>query len=167
MYLAFGSIIGNTFVREAAANTVGLEPPDELDELDECVVVVDLLLPQPTTSAHIAIAAMAVSRTRGVLRNFGFLLRAAPGSEQPTSILAMMTRGAALRERRLQCGLSQTELAARAGVSRQLVAAVEAGRNTPAVDAALRLARALATTVEELFCAPAPRVVAALGGRLR
>jgi len=144
-----------------------LEPPDELDELDERVVVVDLLLPQPTTSAHIAIAAMAVSRTRGVLRNFGFLLRAAPGSEQPTSILAMMTRGAALRERRLQCGLSQTELAARAGVSRQLVAAVEAGRNTPAVDAALRLACALTTTVEELFSAPAPRVVAALGGRLR
>ena len=57
--------------------------------------------------------------------------------------------------------------AARADVSRQLVAAVEAGRNTPAVDAALRLARALATNVEELFSAPAPRVVAALGGRLR
>ena len=78
----------------------------------------------------------------------------------------MSTRGAALRERRLECGLSQTELAARAGVSRQLVAAVEAGRNTPAVDAALRLARALATSVEELFVAPAPRVVPALGGRL-
>jgi DNA-binding XRE family transcriptional regulator len=74
--------------------------------------------------------------------------------------------GAALRERRGQCGLTQTELAARAGVSRQLVAAVEAGRNTPAVDAALRLAHALATTVEELFSPPAPRVVAALGGRL-
>jgi hypothetical protein len=44
---------------------------------------------------------------------------------------------------------------------------VEAGRNTPAVDAALRLARALATTVEELFSAPTPHVVAALGGRLR
>ncbi|MGN6168182.1 MAG: helix-turn-helix domain-containing protein [Solirubrobacteraceae bacterium] len=76
------------------------------------------------------------------------------------------TRGAALRERRLQCGLTQTELAARAGVSRQLVAAVEAGRNTPAVDAALRLARALATTVEELFSPPTPHVVPALGGSL-
>jgi transcriptional regulator with XRE-family HTH domain len=76
------------------------------------------------------------------------------------------TRGTALRERRLQCGLTQTELSARAGVSRQLIAAVEAGRNTPAVDAALRLAQALASTVEELFSAPTPRAVTALGGRL-
>ena len=62
-----------------------------------------------------------------------------------------MTTESRLRERRLECGLTQTELAARAGVSRQLVAAVETGHNTPAVDAALRLARALATTVEALF----------------
>lgn len=78
-----------------------------------------------------------------------------------------MTNGSSLRERRLECGLTQTELAARAGVSRQLVAAVEAGHNTPAVDAALGLARALATTVEELFAHPPLGVVAALGDRLR
>ena len=72
----------------------------------------------------------------------------------------------ALRARRLECGLTQGELATRAGVSRQLVAAVEAGRNTPAVDAALGLARALATTVEELFADAQPEVVAALGDRL-
>lgn len=72
-----------------------------------------------------------------------------------------------LRERRVECGLTQTELAARAGVSRQLVAAVEAGRNAPAVDAALGLARALATTVEGLFAPTPPEVVAALGGPLR
>jgi DNA-binding XRE family transcriptional regulator len=72
-----------------------------------------------------------------------------------------------LRRRRLECGLTQTELAARAGVSRQLVAAVEAGHNTPAVDAALGLARALATTVEELFADTQPAARAALGGRLR
>ena len=71
-----------------------------------------------------------------------------------------------LRQRRLECGLTQGELAARAGVSRQLVAAVESGRNAPAVDAALGLARALATTVEELFDDARPEVVAALGGRL-
>ena len=75
--------------------------------------------------------------------------------------------GAFLRERRLECGLTQTELAARAGVSRQLVAAVEADRNTPAVDAAIGLARALATSVEELFASRPRQVVAALGGRLR
>jgi len=67
----------------------------------------------------------------------------------------------------LECGLTQTELAARAGVSRQLVAAVEAGHNTPAVDAALGLARALATSVEELFADTPAGVVAALGGRMR
>jgi DNA-binding XRE family transcriptional regulator len=76
-------------------------------------------------------------------------------------------RESSLRERRLECGLTQTELAARAGVSRQLVAAVEAGHNTPAVDAALGLARALATSVEDLFAHAPPDVVAALGGRLR
>jgi DNA-binding XRE family transcriptional regulator len=78
-----------------------------------------------------------------------------------------MARGGPLRERRLQCGLTQGELAARAGVSRQLVAAVEAGRNVPAVDAALGLAHALGSRVEELFAEPAPEVVPALGGRLR
>src|SRR5581483_11037219 len=88
-------------------------------------------------------------------------------SEHPTRILAMTSQRAALRERRLECGLTQTELAARAGVSRQLVAAVEAGRNVPAIDAALRLAQTLGTTVENLFSPPAPDVVSALGGRLR
>ena len=71
-----------------------------------------------------------------------------------------------LRERRIECGLTQAELAARAGVSRQLVAAVEAGHNTPAVDAALGLARALTTSVEELFADTPPDVVPALGGHL-
>jgi DNA-binding XRE family transcriptional regulator len=71
-----------------------------------------------------------------------------------------------LRERRLQCGLTQAELAARAGVSRQLVAAVEAGQNVPAVDAALGLARALAVSVEELFSGGSPGVVPALGDEL-
>jgi DNA-binding XRE family transcriptional regulator len=72
-----------------------------------------------------------------------------------------------LRDRRLECGLTQVELAARAGVSRQLVAAVEAGRNVPAVDAALGIAHALATTVEELFGRPPSAVVTALGDSLR
>jgi DNA-binding XRE family transcriptional regulator len=56
----------------------------------------------------------------------------------------------------------------RAGVSRQLIAAVEAGHNAPAVDAALRLAHALGATVEELFASvDAPSVRPALGGGLR
>ncbi len=88
-----------------------------------------------------------------------------PESWQPTVIMASTTTSS-LRERRLQSGLTQAELAARAGVSRQLVAAVEAGHNAPAVDAALGLARALGLTVEELFSSAHPTVSAALGGRL-
>jgi DNA-binding XRE family transcriptional regulator len=78
-----------------------------------------------------------------------------------------MTGQSRLRERRQECGLTQTALARRAGVSRQLVAAVEAGHNAPAVDAALRLAHALATTVENLFADEPSAVVSALGGPLR
>jgi DNA-binding XRE family transcriptional regulator len=73
----------------------------------------------------------------------------------------------AVRDRRLECALTQRQLAERAGVSRQLVAAVEAGRNTPAVDAALALAGALGATVEELFEPATPDVVPAIGERLR
>lgn len=71
-----------------------------------------------------------------------------------------------VRERRLACGMTQAELAAKAGVSRQLVAAVEAARHAPAVDAALGIARALGTTVEELFSPHRMAVTSALGGQL-
>ena len=56
-----------------------------------------------------------------------------------------------LRGHRIQAGLSQRELAERAGISRQAFAAVESGKATPATSVALRLARALNTTVENLF----------------
>lgn len=46
---------------------------------------------------------------------------------------------------------SQQDLADRAGVTRQLVNAVESGRNTPSVSAAIQLARALGSSVEDLF----------------
>jgi DNA-binding XRE family transcriptional regulator len=52
---------------------------------------------------------------------------------------------------RRMTGMSQTELASRAGVSRSLVAAIESGRNTPSVSAGIALARALGVTAEELF----------------
>jgi putative transcriptional regulator len=47
--------------------------------------------------------------------------------------------------------LSQAELAERVGVSRQTIVAIERGNYNPSVALALRLARALETTVEELF----------------
>ena len=79
-----------------------------------------------------------------------------------------MAAPSGLRSRRQASGLTQAQLAQRAGVSRQLVAAVEAGRNVPAVDAALALAAALGCTVEDLFGALGPErsVRAALTGEL-
>jgi molybdate-binding protein/transcriptional regulator with XRE-family HTH domain len=56
-----------------------------------------------------------------------------------------------LREKRQQVGWSQQEVAHRSGLSRALVSAVENGRGVPSAAAALALARAFGTRVEELF----------------
>lgn len=63
-----------------------------------------------------------------------------------------------LRQYRESAGLSQEELATRAGVSRQLVGAAESGRNVPRVDAAVALAGVLGIAVEEVFPASAQPV---------
>ncbi len=52
-------------------------------------------------------------------------------------------------------GLSQRALAEAAGITRQAVGAIEAGRMQPSVGIALALARVLGVSVEELFRAPA------------
>ncbi len=64
----------------------------------------------------------------------------------------------AVRRLRGEARLTQAELAERAGVSRQLVGAVEAGRHLPRVDAAVALAGALGVAVESLFGSDAPPV---------
>jgi len=56
-----------------------------------------------------------------------------------------------LRRARGRSGLTQGELAARAGISRQALSALEAGRAQPSTVMALNLARALGCRVEELF----------------
>ncbi len=56
-----------------------------------------------------------------------------------------------VREQRDARGLSQATLASAVGLSRQSIHAIESGRAVPAVDVALRLARALECPVEELF----------------
>ena len=61
-------------------------------------------------------------------------------------ILSSRVRGAR-RER----GWSQQDLAAKSGVSRAEISAVETSRQTPSTATALRLAAALGRTVEELF----------------
>lgn len=58
---------------------------------------------------------------------------------------------ASLRERRERRGWSQSRMGQLAGITRQSYAAIESGRSTPSVEVALRLARGLGCTVDELF----------------
>jgi len=68
----------------------------------------------------------------------------------PRAATASGTENPVRRRRRAQ-RLTQAELAAAVGVSRQTVIAVEQGDYAPSVHLALRIARALGATVEELF----------------
>lgn len=72
------------------------------------------------------------------------------------------SRASRLRLARLAHDLSQDHLAEKAGVTRQTVAGIEAGRWQPSLKVALRIASALGTSVEELFGSrsPGPSVMA-------
>lgn len=61
-----------------------------------------------------------------------------------------------LKVQRAMRDITQAELAVRAGVTRRSVNAIETGRMVPSVLLALRLARALGVTVDELFSLEAP-----------
>jgi putative molybdopterin biosynthesis protein len=63
----------------------------------------------------------------------------------------MATLGNRVRSARLARSLNQTELAHRAGISRQALGAIESGVYQPGVSVALLLARELGTTAESLF----------------
>ncbi|GAB3605110.1 hypothetical protein GCM10027413_05190 [Conyzicola nivalis] len=56
-----------------------------------------------------------------------------------------------IRERRRERRVTQAELADFVGVSRQTIIAIEQGDYAPSVYLALRIARSLGGTVEELF----------------
>jgi putative transcriptional regulator len=56
-----------------------------------------------------------------------------------------------IREQRLARGLSQAELGAALGVSRQTVIAIEADRYSPSLPLAFRIARFFETSIEGLF----------------
>jgi molybdate-binding protein/DNA-binding XRE family transcriptional regulator len=56
-----------------------------------------------------------------------------------------------LKQIRLRLGMSQQDLAALAGVSRQTIGGVESGQISPSTTVALRLAKALGCQVEDLF----------------
>ena len=59
--------------------------------------------------------------------------------------------GNRIRERRLELGLSQEKLARKMGTSQSKLSHWEAGNCEPKVFSAILLAKALGTTVEELF----------------
>ncbi len=63
----------------------------------------------------------------------------------------MASIGKALVNARMARDLTQTELARRAGISRQALGAIESGAYHPGVAIAIRIARELGTTVEALF----------------
>lgn len=56
-----------------------------------------------------------------------------------------------LARRRRDVGMSQEDLAARAGVSRQTINAIERGRFEPRLALAFRLARTFGCRIEDLF----------------
>jgi putative transcriptional regulator len=56
-----------------------------------------------------------------------------------------------LKERRTQLGLTQAELAEKVGVTRKTVNTVENGVFTPSATLAIKLAKALGLSVEQLF----------------
>jgi putative molybdopterin biosynthesis protein len=65
--------------------------------------------------------------------------------------LESMSVGESIRRARSARGLTQVELAARAGISRQALGAIESGAYQPGVTIALNLARELGESVENLF----------------
>jgi putative transcriptional regulator len=69
-------------------------------------------------------------------------------------------RSNAVRRARLMAELTQAELAAAAGVTRQTIVAVEAGDYAPSVYLALAIADRLHSTVEELFGETATTIAA-------
>jgi putative molybdopterin biosynthesis protein len=77
--------------------------------------------------------------------------------ERRVSAASAAEAGRRLRLARLAAGLSQSRLAEMCAVSRQAVAGAEAGTWSPSLAVALALARALDTTVDQLF-APDLRV---------
>ncbi|MEB6179477.1 hypothetical protein IGI71_001583 [Enterococcus sp. DIV1279b] len=56
-----------------------------------------------------------------------------------------------IRIMRMSKGLTQTELADKANISRPYLAGIEKGENNPSAQIALAIAKALNTTVESIF----------------
>ena len=60
-------------------------------------------------------------------------------------------RNLKLKFKRIELGLSQTELAAKAGVTRQTIGMIEAGEFNPSLKLCLAICRALGVTLNDIF----------------
>ncbi len=60
-------------------------------------------------------------------------------------------RNLKMKHRRTELGMSQTELAAKAGMTRQTIGLIEAGDFNPSIRLCLALCRALGVTLNDLF----------------
>lgn len=69
-----------------------------------------------------------------------------------------------VRQLREGLGITQVELAARAGLSRQGLGAIEAGKVDPSLSVVVALARALGVTIDELVNTPDDAPIVAAGG---
>lgn len=56
-----------------------------------------------------------------------------------------------IRERRRRSGLTQADLAARVGATRQTIVAIEAGKYAPSLELAFRIARAFDAPFEAIW----------------
>src|SRR5450432_1911552 len=82
----------------------------------------------------------------------------------------MPSAGALLRTARARAGLSQAELAARAGVTQSVISVYESGRRQPALSTLAALVEATGSRLEirvRRFASPLSAVVGPLGRRLR
>lgn len=77
--------------------------------------------------------------------------RAGGRADGPVAAAESPTAAPKLRALRERLGITQLDLAERVGVTRQSLYAIEQGRAQPSVGLALRISRALGTSVEELF----------------
>lgn len=64
---------------------------------------------------------------------------------------ALIALGEAVRSARLARGVSQEDLAARAGLDRSYMSSIERGAQNPGIVSVLRVANALGMTASELF----------------
>ena len=60
-------------------------------------------------------------------------------------------RNLKMKFRRIELNISQTELAKRAGVTRQTIGLIEAGEFNPSIKLCIAICRALGVTLNELF----------------